>query len=156
MSFCTTLPDWSVVSTGLQYQAQHPLTQHFADSQALCWRSTGYEQYGHSPVLPDSHCLGEPCLSRQTLSNPGKAQWRLANLMTIFSRVESETADVLRHRTQFACCEAMVSCALSWVVKTLILVDLIQMHNTGCSGEATLVLHLPSSSWARKRFNLFS
>jgi len=35
-------------------------------------------------------------------------------------------------------------------VNTVILVGLTGMHKTGCSGETRLVLHVPSSSWARK------
>ncbi len=32
------------------------------------------------------------------------------------------------------------------IVKTVVLVGLIGMHKTGCSGETRLVLHVPSSS----------
>ena len=32
------------------------------------------------------------------------------------------------------------------IVKTVVLVGLIGMHKTGCSGETRLVLHAPSSS----------
>ncbi len=39
------------------------------------------------------------------------------------------------------------------LVKTVVLVGLIGMHKTGCSGETRLVPHVPSSSWAGKRFN---
>jgi len=41
----------------------------------------------------------------------------------------------------------LVSMMLHYViVKTVILVGLIGMHKTGCSGETRLVLHVPSSS----------
>ena len=33
------------------------------------------------------------------------------------------------------------------IVKTVVLVDLTEMHKIGCSGETKLVLHVPSSSW---------
>ncbi len=39
------------------------------------------------------------------------------------------------------------------IVKIVELVDPTGMHKTGCSGETSLVLHIPSSSWAGKRFN---
>jgi len=32
------------------------------------------------------------------------------------------------------------------IVKIVVLVGLIGMHKTGCSGETRLVLHVPSSS----------
>jgi len=41
------------------------------------------------------------------------------------------------------------------IVKTVVLVGLIGMHKSGCSGETRLVLHVPSSSWAGKRFNYY-
>jgi len=41
------------------------------------------------------------------------------------------------------------------IVKTVVLVGLTGMHKTGCSGETRLVLHVPSSSWAGKRFNYY-
>jgi hypothetical protein len=37
----------------------------------------------------------------------------------------------------------------------VVLVGLIGMHKTGCSGETRLVLHVPSSSRAGKRFNYY-
>ena len=41
----------------------------------------------------------------------------------------------------------LVSMMLHYViVKTFVLVGLIGMHKTGCSGETRLVLHVPSSS----------
>ncbi len=41
----------------------------------------------------------------------------------------------------------LVSMMLHYViVKTVVLVGLIGMHKTGCSGETRLVLHVPSSS----------
>ena len=39
------------------------------------------------------------------------------------------------------------------LVVVLVRVGLTGMHKTGCSGETRLVLHVPSSSWAGKRFN---
>ncbi len=41
----------------------------------------------------------------------------------------------------------LVSMMLHYVtVKTVVLVGLTGTHNTGCSGETRLVLHVPSSS----------
>ncbi len=41
------------------------------------------------------------------------------------------------------------------IVKTVVLAGLTGMHKTGCSGEARLVLHVPSSSLAETRFNYY-
>ena len=50
----------------------------------------------------------------------------------------------------------LVSMMLHYViVKTVVLVGLMGMHKTGCSGATRLVLHVPSSSWAGKRFNYY-
>ena len=37
-------------------------------------------------------------------------------------------------------------------LQSAVLVGLIGMHKTGCSGETRLVLHVPSSSWAGRRY----
>ncbi len=41
------------------------------------------------------------------------------------------------------------------IVKSVVLVGLIGMYKTGCFGETSLVLHVPSSSRARKRLNYY-
>ncbi len=71
-----------------------------------------------------------------------------------FVIINSETIDCLRSfclvkSRGFAHLAALglVSMMLHYViVKTVVLVGLIGMHKTGCSGETRLVLHVPSSS----------
>ncbi len=41
------------------------------------------------------------------------------------------------------------------IVKSVVLAGLIGMHKTGCSGDTILVLHVPSSTQAGKRFGYY-
>ncbi len=49
----------------------------------------------------------------------------------------------LAHLAALGLVSMMLHCV---IVRTVKLVDLTGMHKTGCSGEARLVLHVPSSS----------